>query len=74
MQSMNLELLTDIDILLMVAQGIRGGICEAIYRYAKASNKFVNSSDKRKKYYIFFIQDHTICTCKKCLKNTWKWF
>ena len=32
-----LELFTDIDMLLMVDKGIRGGICHAIYRYAKAN-------------------------------------
>ena len=33
-----LELLTDIDMLLMVEKKNRGGICHAIYRYAKKNN------------------------------------
>ena len=33
-----LELLTDIDMLLMVEKGNWGGICHAIYRYAKTNN------------------------------------
>ena len=35
-----LDLLTDIDILLMVERGIRGRICHPIYRYTKANNKW----------------------------------
>ena len=45
---LKLELLTDIDMLLMVQKGIRGGICNTIYQYAKANNKYMKDYDKNK--------------------------
>ena len=43
-----LDLLPDIDMLLMVEKGIRGGICHSIYRYAKTNNKYMKDHDKNK--------------------------
>ena len=41
-----LELLTDIDMLLMVEEGIRAEICHVIHHYTKANNKYMNNYDK----------------------------
>ena len=52
-----LELLTDVDMLLMVEKGIRGGICHAIYRYAKANNKYMKNYNKDKEESILQYLD-----------------
>ena len=43
-----LELLSDVDVLLMVEKGIRGGICHAVYQYAKANKKYMRDYNKNK--------------------------
>ena len=35
--------------LLMIEEGIRGGICQAVYKYSQDNNKYINNYDKRKK-------------------------
>ena len=54
-KKVKLDLLTDIDMLLAVEKGIRGGICHSIYRYAKANNKHMKDYDKIKNHNIFNI-------------------
>ena len=41
-----LGLLTDFDVLFMIQKGTRGGICQAIHRYAKANNRYSKNYDK----------------------------
>ena len=47
--SIKLELLTDYDMLSMVEEGTRGGICHSIHRYAKANNKYMKNYDENEK-------------------------
>ena len=48
MTKVKLDLLTDIDMLLIVEKSVRGVICHSIYRYAKANNKNMKNYDKNK--------------------------
>ena len=45
---LKLNLLSAINMLLMVEKGIRGGICHAIHRYAKAYKKYMKDCDNIK--------------------------
>ena len=45
-----LDILTNIDMLLMLEKGFRGGICHSIYWYAKANNNYIKDNDKDKEW------------------------
>ena len=56
-----LELLTNYDMLLMVKNGIRRGICQAVHRYAKASNKYMKNYDKSiESSYLAFLDANNL--------------
>ena len=56
-----LELLTDIDMLLMVEEGIRGRICQAIFRYEKANSKYVKDYDKSiESLYLIYLDTNNL--------------
>ena len=48
-----LELITDLEILLMVEKGVRGGIYHVILRYAKANNKHIKDITKMEKNHFY---------------------
>ena len=63
-----LKLLTDIDTLLMVEKGTRGGICQATHRYAKASNKYMKNYNKNiESSYIQYLDANNLYGWKNYL-------
>ena len=58
MTGVKLELMTDLDMLLMFEQGIRGGITQAVHRYAKANNPYMGDqyNPKKESSYIQYLR------------------
>ena len=75
--NIELELLTDYDMLLMVEIGIRGGICHSIHRYAKANNKYMqNNNNNEESSYIQYLDANNLygwVMSKKLPVNGFKW-
>ena len=75
--NIELELLTDYDMLLMVEEGIRGGICHFIHQYAKANNKYIkNYNNNEESSYIQYLDANNLygwAMSKKLPVNGFKW-
>ena len=73
--NVELELITDYDMLLMIEDGIRGGICHAIQRYVKANNKYMNDYNKKKESsYIQYLDANNLYGMAMSEKLTIKGF
>ena len=63
--------------LLMVEEGIRGGICHSIHRHAKANNKYMGNYDKNKESsYIQYLNPNNLygwVMSQKLPVNNFKW-
>ena len=72
-----LELLTDNDMLIMFEERTRGGICQAAYRYAKANNKYMKNYDKNKESsFLEYLDANNLYgwpMCKKLPVSDFKW-
>ena len=77
MTDIKLELLTDNNMLMMFEKGIRGGMCQATYKYAKANNKYMKNYDKNKESSFFNIIDannlYGWAMSKKLPVDSFKW-
>ena len=76
--NIELELLTDYDMLLMVEEGIRGRICHSIHRYAKTNNKYMKNynNNNEESSYIQYLDANNLyrwAMSKKLPVNGFKW-
>ena len=63
--------------LMMVEKGIRGGTCNAIYRYAKANNKYMKNHNKIiELWYLMYLDANNFygwAMFQKLPVNGFKW-
>ena len=61
----------------MVEEGIRGGICHSIHRYAKANNKYMkNYNEDKESLYIQYLDANNLygwAMSQRLPKNNFKW-
>ena len=77
MTGVNLELLSDVDKLLMIEKGIRGGVSMVSNRYGKANNKYMKDFNKKKpSKYLTYLDANNLygwAMSKKLPVHSFKW-
>ena len=77
MTKVELELLPDIDMVLLFEKRIRGGISQAMQRYASANNKYMpNYNSKVLSTYLMYVDGNDLygwTMAKKLPINNFKW-
>ena len=71
MTNIEIKLITDPNIHLIVAKGIKGGPCEPTYYHAKANNKYVNpnfNKNKDEESYIVSLYANSLYSTAMCYK------
>ena len=64
-----LELLTDPDMLLTLENGIRGGICNVVHKYAKANNKYMKNYEKNvESSFLAYLDANNLYGVTMCIK------
>ena len=77
MTGVNLELLSNVDMLLMIEKGIRGGISIISNRYGKANNKYMKDFNKKElSKYLMYVDANNLYGCgmsQKLPVHSFKW-
>ena len=72
-----LELITDINMLLMIESGMRGGVCHVVRSYAEANNKYMDNYDENKEFsFLPYLDANNLYGClmiRKLPVGSFKW-